>query len=129
MRKLRKEGTSLNLYWVWLTAGRQLFTSGFLLIKILICTLLQQSRGYVVWRLGNRYIKRTHSLFLDDLICIINLYNFLYQDIQNYLKFVNETILQASRHINSLGGYHIMNFCIFHNMEKNQLYQIFENGV
>ena len=89
--------------------------------------LLQKSRRYVLCRLGNRYVKRTYSLFLDDLICIINLYDFLYKDIQNYLKFVNEAILQASHHINnkviSVDGYHMMNFCIFHNIEKDQLYQ------
>ena len=95
--------------------------------------LLKYSSVCYYRNLVNRYVKRTFSLFLDDLICIINLHGFLYKDIQNYLKFVNETILQASRHINSkvisVGGYHMMNFFIFHNMKKDQLYQIFKNGV
>ena len=61
---------------------------GFCISEIPVCILLQHSRGYRMGEPGNRIMKRTHSLFLDDLE--------VYQESHNVLKNVNEIIVQAS---------------------------------
>ena len=61
---------------------------GFCITEIPVCILLQHSRGYRMGEPGNRVIKRTHSLFVDDLK--------VYQQSHKALKIVNEIIVQAS---------------------------------
>ena len=61
---------------------------GFCISEIPVCILLQHSRGYRMGEPGNRLVKRTHSLFVDDLK--------VYQESHNALETVNEMIVQAS---------------------------------
>ena len=61
---------------------------GFCISEIPVCILLQHSRGYRMGEPGNRVVKRTHSLFVDDLK--------VYQESHKALKIVNEIIVQAS---------------------------------
>ena len=61
---------------------------GFCITEIPVCILLQHSRGYRMGEPGNRVIKRTHSLFVDDLK--------VYQESHKALKIVNEIIVQGS---------------------------------
>ena len=61
---------------------------GFCISEIPVCILLQHSRGYRMGEPGNRIMKRTHSLFVDNLE--------VYQEGHNALKNVNEIIVQAS---------------------------------
>ena len=50
--------------------------------------LLNKTRGYMMGMLDNRTIRRTPSLFIDDLK--------VYQENHDRLKGVNEMIVQAS---------------------------------
>ena len=61
---------------------------GFCLTEVPVAMLLEESDGYMMGPLGNRTLKRTHSLFIDDLK--------VYQQNHEKLKAVNETIVQAS---------------------------------
>ena len=61
---------------------------GFYISEILVCALLQHSRGYRMGERSNRIVKRTHSLFVDDLK--------VYQEYHNVIKNVSEIIVQAS---------------------------------
>ena len=61
---------------------------GFCITEIPVCILLQHSGGYRMGEHGNRVIKGTHSLFVDDLK--------VYQESHKSLKIVNEIIVQAS---------------------------------
>ena len=61
---------------------------GFCVSEIPVCVLLQRSKGYRMGEPGNRNVKRTHSLFVDDLK--------VYQESHKALKNVNEMIVQAS---------------------------------
>ena len=61
---------------------------GFCITEIPVCILLQHGTGYRMGEPGNRVIKRTHSLFVDDLK--------VYQESHKALKIVNEIIVQAS---------------------------------
>ena len=61
---------------------------GFCITEILVCILLQHSRGYRMGEPGNHVVKRTHSLFVDDLK--------VYQESHKALKIVNEIIVPAS---------------------------------
>ena len=61
---------------------------GFCITEIPVCILLQHSRGYRMGEPGNRVVKRTHSLFVDDLK--------VYQESHKALKILNEIIVQAS---------------------------------
>ena len=60
----------------------------FCITEIPVCILLQHSRGYRMGKSGNHVIKRTHSLFVDDLK--------VYQESHNKLKIVEEIIAQAA---------------------------------
>ena len=60
----------------------------FCITEIPVCILLQHSRGYRMGKPGNHVIKRTHSLFVDDLK--------VYQESHKALKIVKEIIVQAS---------------------------------
>ena len=55
---------------------------GFCISEIPVCILLQHSRGYRMGEPGNRIVKRTHSLFVNDLK--------VYQETHNVLKNVNK---------------------------------------
>ena len=61
---------------------------GFCITEIPVYILLQHSTGYRMVEPGNRVIKRTHSLFVDDLK--------VYQESHKALKIVNGIIVQAS---------------------------------
>ena len=61
---------------------------GFCLSEVPVCKLLQEWKGYHMGEPGNRDVKRTHSLFADDLK--------VYQESRKILKDVNEVIVQAS---------------------------------
>ena len=61
---------------------------GFCLSEVPVCTLLQETKGYRIGQPGKREVKRTHSLFIDNLK--------VYQENHKILKDVNETIVQAS---------------------------------
>ena len=54
---------------------------GFCITEIPVCILLQHSGGYRMGEPGNRVVKRTHSLFVDDLKA--------YQESHKALKIVN----------------------------------------
>ena len=57
---------------------------------------MQQSKGYRMGEPGNRFVLRTHSLFVDDMK--------QYQESHKVLKDVNEIILQASHDIGACYG-------------------------
>ena len=59
----------------------------FCISEIPICILLQHSRGYRMGEPGNRVVKQTHSLFVNDLK--------VYQESHEALETVNEIIVQA----------------------------------
>jgi hypothetical protein len=61
---------------------------GFCLSEVPVSMLIQDSDGYQMGPPGNRIVKRTHSLFIDDLK--------VYQQNHSKLKMVNDTIVQAS---------------------------------
>ena len=61
---------------------------GFCLTEIPICILLSQTGGYRMGPPGERKVKRTHSLFIDDLK--------VYQESHQQLEAVNEILVQAS---------------------------------
>ena len=61
---------------------------GFCISEIPVCIPLQHSYGYRRGEPGNCIVKRTHSLFVDELKS--------YQESHNALKNVNEIIVQAS---------------------------------
>ena len=61
---------------------------GFCITEIPVCILLQHSRGYRMGEPSNCVVKRTHSLFVNDLK--------VYQESHKALKIVNEIVVQAS---------------------------------
>ena len=61
---------------------------GFCISEITVCKILQESKGYRMGQPEKRDVKRTHSLFVDDLK--------VYQENHKTLKGVNDMILQAS---------------------------------
>ena len=69
---------------------------GFSISEIPICILLQHSRGYRMGEPGNHVVKRTHSLFVDDLK--------VYQESHKALEIVNEIIVQASHDMGACYG-------------------------
>ena len=69
---------------------------GFCLTEVPITELVKLSRGYVMGLAGQRELKRTHSLFIDDLK--------LYSNSHENLKVVNETIVNASSDTGALYG-------------------------
>ena len=68
--------------------GNSYSTVGFCLSEVPLCKLFQETKGYQMGQPGKREVKRTHTLFIDDLK--------VYQEIHKILKDVNETIVQAS---------------------------------
>ena len=61
---------------------------GFCLTEVPIAMLLDETEGYKLGQPGRRCIKRTHSLFFDDLM--------VYQENHLKLDIANETIVKAS---------------------------------
>ena len=61
---------------------------GFCVSEIPVYKLLQQSKGYRMGEPGNRFVHRTHSLFVYDMK--------QYQESYKTLKDVNEIIVQVS---------------------------------
>ena len=61
---------------------------GFCLTEVPIGMLLQETEGYRMGGPGKRELRRTHSLFIDDLK--------VYQKDHQKLQVVNETIVKAS---------------------------------
>ena len=61
---------------------------GFCLTEVPIEMLLDETEGYKLGQPGRRCIKRTHSLFIDDLK--------VYQENHQKLEITNETIVKAS---------------------------------
>ena len=61
---------------------------GFCLSEVPVCKLLQETKGYQMGQPEKREVKRTHSLFKDDLK--------VYQESHKILKDANETMVQAS---------------------------------
>ena len=61
---------------------------GFCLTEIPVCNLLQETKGYRMGAPGAQDVKRTHSLFVDDLKA--------YQESHKALRDANEMIVQAS---------------------------------
>ena len=62
---------------------------GFCLTEIPVCILQQETKGYRMGAPGARDVKRTHSLFVDDLKT--------YQESHKALRNANEMTVQASR--------------------------------
>ena len=90
--KIWGDGEKMTSRWIQILCG---FLQGdsyspvrFCISKIPVCTLLQHSRGYRMGGPGNRIVKRTHSLFVDNLK--VN------QESHIALKNVNDIIVQAS---------------------------------
>ena len=85
----------------WIQISRRFLQSesyspvGFCISEIPVCLLLQHSRGYRT-REGNRIVKRTYSVFVDDLK--------VYQESHHALKYVNEIIVKASHNIGACYG-------------------------
>ena len=68
--------------------GDSLSPVGFCLSEVPIGMLLNETRGYMMRIPDNRTVRRTHSLFIDDLK--------VYQENHDRLKAANEMIVQAS---------------------------------
>ena len=64
---------------------------GFCLIEVPIAMLLDESEGYKLGQPGRECIKRTHSLFIDDLK--------VYQENHHKMEIANETIVKVSMDI------------------------------
>ena len=69
---------------------------GVCLSEVPMCKLLQETKGYRMGQLGKGEVKRTHSLFIDDLK--------VYQGSHKILKDVNGTIVQASHNTGACYG-------------------------
>jgi hypothetical protein len=61
---------------------------GFCLSEIPVAMMIGDTEGYAMGPPGERNLKKTHSLFIDDLK--------IYQNSHERLKMVNDTIVQAS---------------------------------
>ena len=61
---------------------------GFCLAEVPVAMLIRETEGYKMGRPGMRDVKRTHSLFIDDLK--------VYQRNKAELEVINDTIVQAS---------------------------------
>ena len=96
---------------------------GFCISEIPVCILLQHSRGYRMGEPGNRVVKRTHSLFVDDLK--------VYQESHQALKIVNEIIVQASHDTGACYGVSKCVEIIFKNgkMVKGEGLQVLEERI
>ena len=69
---------------------------GFCLSEVPVYKLLQETKGYRMDQPGNREVKKTHSLFIDDLK--------VRQESYKFLNDVNETILQVIHYTGAFYG-------------------------
>ena len=93
---------------------------GFCVSEIPICILLQHSSGCRMGEPGNRVVKRTHSLFVDDLK--------VYKESYEVLETVNEIIVQASHDTGACYGVSKCAEIIFKNgkMARGEGFQVLE---
>ena len=86
------KGEKMKSRWIYISCGLLQGNSyspvEFCISEILVCGLLQQSRGYRIRPPENRDVSRTHSLLVDDLK--------VYQEIHEIVRDANEVISQAS---------------------------------
>ena len=61
---------------------------GFCLTEVPVALLIEETDGYTMGQRGEERVKRTHSLFVDDLK--------IYQENHQKLEIVNEMIVKAS---------------------------------
>ena len=61
---------------------------GFCLTEVPVAMLMEETDGYMMGPTRDRQVKRTHSLFIDDLKT--------YQENHQKLEIVNEMIVKAS---------------------------------
>ena len=86
------EGKKQVSRWIDISCGflqGDSFSAGcFCLSEVPVCMLLADSRGYRMGLPGSRNVKRTHSLYVDDLK--------IYQESHELAVAVNDTIIKAS---------------------------------
>lgn len=86
------DGRKMTSRWIQISCGFLQGDSyspvGFCLSEVPIGMLLSETRGYRMGPPGHRTVKRTHSLFVDDLK--------MYQESHELLSAVNEMIVKAS---------------------------------
>ena len=70
------------------TANNSYSSTGFCLSEVPVCKLFQETKCYRMGHPGKREVKRTHSLFIDDLK--------VYKECHKILKDVNKAIVQGS---------------------------------
>ena len=90
--EISRDGEKMISRWIQILCGLLQGDSyspvGFCISEILVCILLQHSRGYRMGEPGNPIVKSTHSLFMDDLK--------VYLESHNALKNISKIIVQAS---------------------------------
>ena len=89
--EISRDGEKMVSRWIQilcgLLQGDSYSPAGFCISEILVCILLQHSRGYRMGEPGNPTVKSTHSLFMDDLK--------VYLESHNALKNISKIIVQA----------------------------------
>ena len=82
--EISRDGEKMVSQWIQilcgLLQGDSYSPAGFCISEILVCILLQHSRGYRMGEPGNPIVKSTHSLFMDDLKVYLESHNALKQD-------------------------------------------------
>ena len=68
---------------------------GFCLSEVPVCKLIQETKGYQMGEPGKRKVKRTHSLFIDNLK--------VYQESYKNLKGVNVAYVNLKRDVSGRG--------------------------
>ena len=90
--EISRDGEKMVSRWIQilcgLLQGDSYSPAGFCISEILVCILLQHSRGYRMGEPGNPTVKSTHSLFMDDLK--------VYLESHNALKNMSKIFVQAS---------------------------------
>ena len=76
--------------------GHSFSPVGFCLSEVPVCMVLADSKGYRMGLPGSRDVKRTHSLYIDDLK--------IYQESHELAVAVNDTIVKASHDIGAHYG-------------------------
>ena len=87
----RKESKAVDWRQVWFLQGDNYSPIEFCLSEVPVCKLLQETKCYRMGQPAKREIKRTISLFIDDLK--------VYQESHKILNNVNETDVQTSHDI------------------------------
>ena len=68
--------------------GDSYSSAGFCLTEVPVAMLIEESDGYKMGQKGEERVKRTHSLFMDDLK--------IYQESHQKLEIVNEMIVRLA---------------------------------